>query len=219
MTSSCFEMTSGSVLACAVEDAHTQALASLTASDARSALDAVVWLSAHLAAVGRTVTVVGTRVLDEPAATVRDGHRRDLELERMLRIAERRHSGDVLAAGLDAARLRDALVERLRLHAQTEHARLDALAEVLTPGQQRALAHDYLEAFVKAPTRPHPHLPHHGVAGAIAYRVDAVRDHLLDTMDGRHVPLPRQVREPRPSGRWSSYLLGQMQPPERDPAR
>ena len=82
-----------------------------------------------------------------------------------------------------------------------------------------ALADGYLEAFVKAPTRPHPHLPHHGVAGGIAFRVDAVRDHLLDTMDGRHVPLPRQAREPRTSGRWSSYLLGQMQPPERDPAR
>src|SRR3954449_2216463 len=183
MTSPCFEMTSGSPLGCVVEDAHEQAAAALAAETA-APLDAVVWLSAHLAAVARTVTPVSTRRLDEPAGVRREAHRRDLELERMLRIAERRHSGDVLAAGFDAARLRDALVQRLRLHTETEHARLVALAEVLTPGQQRALAGDYLEAVVKAPTRPHPHLPHQGVAGARAVRVDAVRDHLLDTMDG-----------------------------------
>ena len=150
---------------------------------------------------------------------MRDITRRDVELERMLRIAERRHSGDALAAGLDSDRLHGILLERLDAHAETEHARLSALSEVLSVEEQRSLAESYLDALVKAPTRPHPHVPHHGVVGAIAFRVEAVRDRLLDTMDGRHVPLPRAHHEAPKPGRWGSYLLGQMQPGRNDASR
>jgi hypothetical protein len=218
MNSLCFEAPTDSVLTCVVEDAHTQALSTLT-SDSGSPLDAVVWLSAHLAAVARAVRPVATRRLQESAAATRDITRRDIELERMLRLAERRHSGDALAAGLDSERLRVILLERLEAHAETEHARLAALSAVLTVDEERSLAEAYLDALVKAPTRPHPHVPHHGVVGAIAFRVEAVRDRLLDTMDGRHVPLPRASHEPRKPGRWGSYLLGQMQPGRDDPSR
>jgi hypothetical protein len=218
MTSLCFETSADSVLSCVVEDAHTQALASLTAEGGRT-LDAVVWLSAHLAATARTIRPVASRVLGEPAAVLREITRRDIELERMLRIAERRHSGDALAAGLDAERLRVSLLERLEAHAETEHTRLSALSDVLSTAEERALAESYLDALVKAPTRPHPHVPHHGVVGAIAFHVEAVRDRLLDTMDGRHVPLPRTPHEPRTPGRWGSYLLGQMQQAPDQPSR
>src|SRR4051812_13440300 len=115
MTSACFDVTDRSVLTCVVEDAHVQA-ASALAADVRAPLDAVVWLSAHLAAVARTIAPVATRRLGEPAVALREGHRRDLELERMLRIAERRHSGDVLASGLDAERLRAAISTRMDSH-------------------------------------------------------------------------------------------------------
>src|SRR3954447_5764907 len=218
MTSPRFEAISDSALACVVEDAHKQAGAALTAG-ASSPLDAVVWLSAHLAAVGRAITPVATRRLGETAAVRREAHRRDLELERMLRIAERRHSGDVLASGLDSERLRTSIIARVDAHAQIEHARLAALADLLDEDEQRRLAEAYLDALVKAPTPPHPHPPPHGVAGAIAFRVDAVRDRLLDTMDSRHVPLPRAPRETRTPGRWGSYLLGQMQREDAGPAR
>src|SRR3954469_20174222 len=218
MTSPRFDVTSDSALACVVEDAHDQAGAALTAG-ASSPLDAVVWLSAHLAAVGRAITPVATRRLGETAAVRREAYRRELELERMLRIAERRHSGDVLASGLDAERLRTSILSRLDAHAEIEHARLAALADVLDDEEQRALADAYLDALRKGPTRPHPHLPHRGLGGAIAFRVNAVRDHLLDTLDGRHIPLPRVRHEARPPGRWGSYLLGQMQPEVAEPAR
>ena len=218
MTSLCFETPTDSVLGCVVEDAHTQAMASLNV-DGGKPLEAVVWLSAHLAAVARTVRPVASRRLAESPALLRDITRRDVELERMLRIAERRHSGDALAAGLDLERLRLTLVERLDAHAEHEHVRLAALSAVLSVDEERSLAESYLDALVKAPTRPHPHLPHHGVVGAIAFRVEAVRDRLLDTMDGRHVPLPRTPHEHRTPGRWGSYLLGQMQPSGDDASR
>src|SRR4051794_7656739 len=218
MTSPRFEAISDLALACVVEDAHDQARAALTAG-ASSPLDAVVWLSARLAAVGRAITPVATRRLGETAAARCERHRRDLALERMLRIAERRHSGDVLASGLDGERLRTSILSKLDAHAEIEHARLTALADLLDVEEQCALAEAYLDALKKAPTRPHPHLPHRGLSGAIAFRVNAVRDRLLDTMDSRHVPLPRVPHEARRPGRWGSYLLGQMQPEVVDPAR
>jgi hypothetical protein len=218
MTSSCFDAAPDSVLTCVVEDAHAQASGALD-PESFSPLDAVAWLSAHLAAVGRTIGPVATRRLGESAVILREGHRRDLELERMLRIAERRHSGDVLASGLDIERLRTSIVSRLDSHAELEHRRLAALADLLDDDEQRQLAESYLDALVKAPTRPHPHLPHRGISGAIAFRVDAVRDRLLNTMDSRHVPLPRAPHETRRPGRWGSYLLGQMQQEDADPAR
>ena len=211
MTSQCFDLTGDSILRCVVEDAHEQASAALLPGTARP-LDAVVWLSAHLAAVNHSVRPVVEHVLG-PAGLLRDELRRhDLELERVLRMAERRYCGAALAAGLDRERLRAALLDRLQAHAGAEHERLTALAGKLSAEQQRAVAGDYLDALVKAPTRPHPHVPHDGLAASIAFRVDAIRDRVLDTMDGRHVPLPRQPREHHEPGRWGSYLLGRMQP-------
>src|SRR3954452_9533752 len=127
-----------SALVSVVENAHEQARAALTAG-ASSPLDAVVWLSAHLAAVGRAIAPVATRRLEETAAVRLEGPRRDLELERMLRIAERRHSGDVLASGLDGERLRTSILSRLDAHAEIEHTRLTALADLLDDEEQRAL--------------------------------------------------------------------------------
>jgi hypothetical protein len=211
MTRPQFEVTSGSSLACVVEDAHDQAAAALSAGASHS-LDAVVWLSAHLAAVGRAITPVATRRLGETAPVRREGHRRDLELERILRIAECRHSGDMLASGLDGERLRTSILSSLDAHAEIERTRLAALADLLDDEEQRAVADLYLDALRKAPTRPHPHLPHRGLSGAVAFRVNAVRDRLLDTMDSRAIPMPRVPHETRRPGRWGSYLLGQMQP-------
>src|SRR3954451_9727743 len=209
---------SDSALVSVVENAHEQAGAALTGG-ASSPLNAVVWLSAHLAAVGLAITPAATRRLGETAAVRREGHRRDLELERMLRIAERCHSGDVLASGIDGERLRTSILSRLDAHAEIEHARLTALADLLDDEEQRALAEAYLDALKKAPTRPHPHLPHRGLSGAIAFRSNALRDRVLDTIDSRHVPLPRVPHEARQPGRWGSYLLGHMQPEVVDPAR
>jgi hypothetical protein len=54
-------------------------------------------------------------------------------------------------------------------------------------------------------------MPHRGLLGAVAFKVDAMRDNVMDTMDGRHVPAPRTQRRPIKSGRWGNYVLGEMQ--------
>jgi hypothetical protein len=188
-------------------EAHQQALGAL---DAGHAMDAVVWLSAHLAACQRTVHRTAAHV--PGAARALSALRvADLELERVLRRVEQRHSGDSLAAQLDEHRLDDALRRALDQHSNTECDLVSGLVERLDSAGVDGLTASYDEALRHAPTRPHPHTPHRGLLGALAFRVDAIRDKVMDTMDGRHVPAPRPPREPTRPGRWGSYVLGEMQ--------
>ena len=187
-------------------DAHQHALDALAADEP---LDAVVWLSAHLAAEQRTVQGVAARI---PAAARALGALRaaDMELERVLRRAEQHHSGDSLAAQLNSERLEDVLRSALDQHGKAEHGVVAGLVEGLDACDVEALSTSYDAALRQAPTRPHPHTPHRGVLGAAAFRIDAMRDRLMDTMDGRHVPSPRRERQPARSSRWGSYVLGEM---------
>lgn len=61
---------------------------------------------------------------------------------------------------------------------------------------------------LKAPTRPHPHIPHQGVAGqaarAVARRVDA----FWDAAEGRMTPRPHLARDRAHDSLLTQYLLG-----------
>jgi hypothetical protein len=99
----------------ATADTHQAALDAL---DHDAVMDAVVWLSAHLAAFGRTVVPAAARLTEVAPAREHDAnlHR----LQQLLRIAERRHSGDALAAAIDAPRLRATLRSAARDYAAAE---------------------------------------------------------------------------------------------------
>jgi len=188
-------------------DAHAQAVAAL---EAGNPLDAVVWLSAHVAAGQHTV---------HRAAGKRGAIRRKLvaaraadhELEQVLRRAEQHHSGDVLAAQLSEGRLDASLRRALESHARAERDLVCGVLDHLDDAGTAQLSEAYDEALRHAPTRPHPHTPHKGVFGSVAFRIDAMRDRMMDTMDGRHVPAPRMPRRPVKSGRWGRYVLGEME--------
>lgn len=193
-------------LADALADAHNHAVTALTDGHA---LDAVVWLSAHLAAAQRTVHTAARRE-PQAARALERARVADRELELLLRRTEQHHAGDSLAAQLDEARLDRSLRRALDRHEIAEHELLLSLADALAPEAIDAVQGDYDAALRHAPTRPHPHAPHRGALGAAAFRIDAIRDRLMDTMDGRHVPLPRTPRVTVTPGRWGSYVLGEM---------
>jgi hypothetical protein len=187
-------------------DAHQQAI---DAFDADQPLDAVVWLSAHLAACQHTVHRVAQRVAGARTAltTLRAA---DHELELLLRNAEQYHAGDSLAAQLDAKRLELELLRALERHSKAEHDLVDGLIDRLSAKDADELMSSYEDALRQAPTRPHPHAPHRGMLGAAAFRIDALRDKVMDTMDGRNVPAPRRSRRTTEPGRWGRYVLGEM---------
>ncbi len=184
----------------------------LLAHPESSRLEVVAWLSAHIAAFEHAVYPVVKRQVPDGAALVKADREVVSRLARTLRMLERRHSGDVLATGLSAARLDERVGRLVAEHRAVLSRILDALAAVQDDAAMRELGRAYEDALAHAPSRPHPHM-HSG----LAFRLDALRDRILDTMDGRHDPLPR-IRRPRiiPS-RWGAYLLGQQHEEAQEP--
>jgi hypothetical protein len=192
-----------------VTDAVRRAVATLLTADS-DPLDAVGWASAHLAAVERTLLPAADRVGErETAAGLRRlGHRLQHELRRL----EQTSSGDALMARTDAVALRRLVIDLLDELGVAETALFTRVFEVLGPDGTRTVLAAYRHALAVAPTRPHPYAPHRGVLGAVAFRVEALRDRILNTMDGRSVPVERPRRAVPEPGRWSQYLLGDPRP-------
>lgn len=189
-----------------VEEAHVHAIEAL---DNASPLDAVVWLSAHLAAGQRALHPAAAR-RPGAALALRSLRAADRSLEALVRRTEQRYSGDGLAAQLDESRLNDALRRALAAHSRAEHALLEAVVVAENHDRLDRIAASYASALEHAPTRPHPHVPHRGLLGAAAFVIDAWRDRVMDTMDNRHVPSPRVHKPVVTPGRWGLYLLGEM---------
>lgn len=168
-------------------------------------LDAMAWLSAHIAAVDRAVYPVVRRSVPNGRNVV--SHQRGIaaQLARTLRVVERRHSGDALASGLDNTRLLSVLHENIEAHKVAQGELVGLLEEALSDAEQAIVINAYSDALEHAPTRPHPHLGR----GRLLFRLDALRDRLLDVMDGRNVSVPRVERRQITPGRWGSYWLGQ----------
>jgi hypothetical protein len=188
--------------------AHEEARALLADPDA-SRLDVVSWLSAHVAAFEHAVYSVAKHRLPNGTALLNEDRDVVSRLTHVLRIAERVHSGDVLASNLSAESLQERLVELVDEHSAVQRQIVDGLDRALDLAESASLTHDYEVALAHAPTRPHPHL-----RSRVLYRLDAMRDHILDTMDGRHVPFPRMPKARIVPGRWGSYLLGQQHEPD-----
>jgi hypothetical protein len=164
-------------------------------------LDAVGWLSAHLAAtervLHRSLAREQRRLLRAAAHT----------LQEEVRWLEQVHSGDALVSGRDAGRQRQQVLDAIDAYAEAQRVVLTTAPAPRDEGT-RDLAAAYRRALVSAPTRPHPHLPTRGVAGAVAFRLEAWWDRAMNTMDSRHVPTPRRERRVAAAGKWTAYLMG-----------
>ena len=200
-----------------VEGAHERALHAL-ADPNTAPLEAVTWLAAHLAAVERVIQPAVTRHLPGDRAALRADRQLTARISRTLRMLERHHAGDATASGVNEARLHGQLATLLKEHAARERALIGRLGQALGPQASETLASQYALALQHAPTRPHPHSPHAALLSHLAYRVNALRDHVLDILDSRQVPIPGPPRTSRRIDRWGAYLLGGLgQPSSSEP--
>jgi hypothetical protein len=187
--------------------AHERARAAL-AGTGTAAMDGVVWLSAHLTAMEHVVLPVMTTAFADQREALERQRKIARGLHVRLRALEQRIAGDGLAAAVPAQDLTDRLLVMLDEHAQVEEHLVARLVSELDQNSTEDLAERYNQALTHGPTRPHPHAPHRGRLGRLAYSLDAMRDHVLDILDSRHVPLPQQKKPQRELGRWGRYLLG-----------
>lgn len=85
------------------------------------------------------------------------------------------------------------LVDQLLVHGRSEE--LDELAQQVFRGELRA------------PTRPHPHIPHTGRFGVVARRLWALADRFWDSAQGRMVPEPVRPTPHRHDSLLAQYMV------------
>jgi hypothetical protein len=197
-------------LRAATDRVHCGVEQALDARD-RSILDAVWWLSTHLAATARVVHPVACRVL--PAGRQQEARRRASarSVLQLLWALDRSLTGD----GRSIRRSPDSLLTQLRPllreSAAAERELLSELEAVLSPQELETLYVRYRRAVQHGPTRPHPLAPTGGRLHALMCRLEGDIDRLRDAMDNRHIPIQRD-RRPRITSPWGQYLLGTVEP-------
>lgn len=189
----------------AVDLPHLRATEAL-ARPGRPALDAVAWLSAHLAAVDHVIHPVARGIRPGTAAVLRRQRAVDHHLHDALWLLDRRLTGDVNTARTPVETMLTGVRARLAEHVAVERELLEAVTSVLPEGLQRDLADRLAGAMLRAPTRPHPFTPHVGLGGRLAFVVDGLLDRVRDGLDSRPVPTPTRARTPPAGSRWGPYF-------------
>lgn len=172
--------------------------------------DTVIWLSAHLMAAERALHPAVRRHIPASLPLLDEHQRSDRRLHRALRALEQISAGDTFAAVLDEEVVRQQVTRCVDAHIATERRILDLLSAAMTVGEDCELVERYQHLLAHGVTRPHPHAPSSGALAGFVFRFDRVRDHVLDVLDSRTTPLPRQRTPHVTPGRWGSYVLGSM---------
>ncbi|MCW2780331.1 MAG: hypothetical protein JWR35_780 [Marmoricola sp.] len=102
--------------------------------------------------------------------------------------------------------------ETIRLERQL----IDELIDALDLPDLDALASRVHHVELHSPTRPHPYLPHDGLAGRVARSLWAKADGFWDTVEGRLIPAPVKVHDHAHDGLLANYLLGDTHFPDED---
>lgn len=177
--------------------------------EAEDAYDAeVATFSAHLAAVEAVVHPAARRHLAGGRAAVTAQRRRARRLERTMRLIEGRFYGDTYALDMNLEQLQGDLKEQAKIYARSELELARRLDAALTSAQRAELIERFAAALKKAPSRPHPYMPHPRVLARPILRACSLWDHALDVMDNRRVPGPPARRRKRALSLWDQYVLG-----------
>ncbi|WP_372729988.1 hypothetical protein [Nocardioides sp.] len=166
-----------------------------------------------LAAASKHLNAVDAVFLPEVRSQVPHGVRYVREylavargLELALNHVKARAYGSVFQMGRPWSEVWAEVQEALDVQRRSEFMLAERIALVLDETEIVRLADRLHAAERAAPTRPHPYLPHTGVAGRVARRVVHTVDSFWDTVEGRMIPEP--VRPPHAApGPLTQYLL------------
>ncbi|GAC1380927.1 MAG: hypothetical protein NVSMB48_07920 [Marmoricola sp.] len=168
----------------------------------------------HLAAVSAVLVPAALHALadgDERARTFVHQSRR---LELSLSQVKAKLYGEAHAIHRTWTAVWDEVGQEFSAAMSMERDLVDDLRERLTDEEMNALALRVYRAELRAPTRPHPFLPHRGLAGRVARRITHGVDHFWDSTEGRMLPEP--VHPHHPAGLMTHYLLGDPDPAPED---
>jgi hypothetical protein len=171
----------------------------------RPLLDAVWWLSTHLAAADR-VLYRELWKMRENRAVITTQRRLARGTESALWDVERRLTGDGRLAGHAIEPLAAQLRTLVHEYTVGERQLLQRLSDSASENQLSRLARRYAAAISQAPTRPHPLAQRTRALRRFFFRLVGRIDHLRDALDSRHVPRRKRPVAARTS-RWSQSLM------------
>ena len=211
-------MTHGATLAMTVEATHRSLEERVSAARVPSPNRPRDTPDAFLAATSRHLAAVEAVLVPRVRKRVPDGVLLSVEylaaaraLEQTLTLVKARLYGEAHAARLPWPRLWGVVQRQLSEHNRLELQLVDALIRYDDPDDIDALAQRVFDAETRAPTRPHPHLPHTGRASLVARRLWAVADSIWDRAEGRVIPAPVHPVPHRHDSLLGQYLVGDPQ--------
>lgn len=160
--------------------------------------------SRHLAAVETVLLAPVRHAVPEGETLVRDWLDVVRSLERTLALLKGRLYGEAHAVHLDWTELWRRAEGELGEHNRLETTMVEALVRHGDPASLDGMARRLFDAERRAPTRPHPLLPHLGFLGRAARRIWSLADRFWDAAEGRVIPDPV-----RPQPRTHDSLLAQ----------
>lgn len=162
--------------------------------------------SKHLNAVDAALLPSVSASLDDSTTLVHDYLAAARGLELALNHLKARAYGSVFQMGRAWPAVWSEVENALDVQRSAEFSLAEKLSAVLADAQLESLAERLHGAERSAPTRPHPYLPHVGIAGKVARRMVHTVDSFWDTVEGRMVPEPVRPPHARP-GPMAQYFL------------
>ena len=147
--------------------------------------DEIASMSGHLAALESFVLPVARRRLSGTGLGAIDLRVQAHHLKRVLRRMEGRLRGGPRTGRSSTHDLHASMVKEFDALVAGEQEMVGHLNAQLDPVRRDRLVSVLARTSLRAPTRPHPHVPHIRGLSALAYRVCARLDRVLDTVDGR----------------------------------
>lgn len=169
--------------------------------------------SRHNAAVHQVLIPAVRHRLPDGAVRARDYVHQSKRLEIALAQVKAKLYGSTYAVRRSWASVWDDVNRESEATWLMEKELSDSLAEQLGPDEPD-LGERLYDAELHAPTRPHPYVPHQGVAGRMARRVALQVDRFWDTTEGRMIPEPVKHHDREHDGRFAQYFLADPHLPE-----
>ncbi|HEX8779898.1 MAG TPA: hypothetical protein VF728_01840 [Nocardioides sp.] len=169
--------------------------------------------SRHLGAVTSVVVPAVRTHLDDGAARAREFVEQCRRLEMALNQVKAKLYGSSYAVRRSWGSIWDDVREEFDETTRLETALVADIATHLHE-QDPDWGEELYHAELRAPTRPHPFIPHQGARGKVARAVALRVDRFWDTAEGRMVPEPVRHHERSADGRLTQYLLADPHLPE-----
>ncbi|MGN6162817.1 MAG: hypothetical protein ACTHOG_14090 [Marmoricola sp.] len=170
--------------------------------------------SRHLAAASAVLVPAARRALEDGDQRARAFVQQSKRLEISLSQVKAKLYGEAHAIHRTWSQVWDEVGREFRATMAMEKQLVEDLHGLLSDEEMSTLAQRVYRAELRAPTRPHPFLPHRGLAGRMARRIAHGVDQFWDNTECRMIPEP--VHPLRHAGLMTHYLLGDPDPSPED---